>query len=68
MQMMTDQQKLIYNSSVRSLNVVLKTCWKWWTIETNGERDSDKSVLAVWDDDIDDLVWIYYSKVSPIPI
>ena len=39
--------ELIYNSSVRTQDVVWRTCREWWIIETNGER-----VLAAWHSDI----------------
>ena len=58
-QVLTDKLD-IYNSSVRTQNVVKKTCRKRWIIETNGERESRKSVLiAEHDDD---------SIISSIPI
>ena len=41
-----DKLELIYSSSPRTQDVVLKTCRKWWMIGTNGERESKKSVLA----------------------
>ena len=49
-----DQRELIYKNSVRTQDVVLKTCWKRWMIETNGERESGKSVPARHDDNDDD--------------
>ena len=33
-------QELIYNSSVRTQDIVLKTFQKRWMIEMNGERES----------------------------
>ena len=35
-----NQHEHIYNSSVRTQDVVWRTCWKRWTTETNGERES----------------------------
>ena len=48
----TDEQVLhvqlepIYNSSERTQDIVWETCWIWWTIETNAEGESGKSVHA----------------------
>ena len=42
MQMLADQQEHIYNRFVQTQNVVLKTCRKWWMIETNGERERER--------------------------
>ena len=49
-QMLADQQELIYNSSVWTQDVVWKTCQKGWMIGTNGKRESGKSVAssATW--------------------
>ena len=41
-----DQQEPIHNSSLLMYDVSWKTCRERWTIETNGERGSGKSVLA----------------------
>ena len=40
-----------YNSAVRTQDVVWKTCRNRWTIGTNGERVSGKSVLAICHDE-----------------
>ena len=53
-QVLDDQQELIYNSSVWTQDVVWKNCWKRWTIETNGGREIEKSMLAAQHDDDDD--------------
>ena len=53
--MLGDEKELIYNSSVWIQDVVLKTYRKQWMTETNGERKSGKSVLAVHDDNDDDI-------------
>ena len=56
-QELDDQLEPIYNSSVWTQDVAWKTCRKRWTTETNGERESGKSVLkALHDDDDDDSV------------
>ena len=45
-QVWDDQQELIYNSSVRTPAIVEKTYRKRWMRETNGESESEKSVLT----------------------
>ena len=47
-QVLDDQIELIYNNSVRTQDVVEKTCWEKWMIETNDERELGKSVLPAW--------------------
>ena len=55
-QVFDDQLELIYNSSVRTLGVVWNTYRKRWMIETNGEREPGKFMLAArHDDDDNDL-------------
>ena len=49
-----DLLELIYNSSVPTQNVALKTSPEQWTIETDGEKGLGRSVLAAWHDDDDD--------------
>ena len=44
-----------YSNSVPTRSVVLRTCWKQWTIEKSGERESGISVLMAWHDD-DDVI------------
>ena len=46
-----DQLEPIYNSSVPILDIASKTLGERWTIETDGERGSGISVLAVQQDD-----------------
>ena len=46
-QMLADHQELIYNSFVQVQYIIWKTCLKQWILETYGERESGKSVLAV---------------------
>ena len=59
MQVLDDQLELIYNSSVWTQDIVQKTCWKCWMMETNGEKESGKSVLVVChDDDNDEFKWV----------
>ena len=53
-QVLDDFLELIYSSSVRTQDLVLKTFLKRLMIKTNGERKSGKSMLAAWDDDDDD--------------
>ena len=54
-QVLGDQLEPIYNSSVLIEDVTWKTYWERWTIETNSERGSRKSVqVACHDDDDDD--------------
>ena len=70
--------ELILNSSVRTQDVVRRTCQKRWMIETNGERESGKSVLIARHDDDNDIfikIFIDYwnnkfwieSKILPLP-
>ena len=50
---LADQQELANNISLRTQDVVLKTCQKQCVIGMNSKRESGKSVLAVrFDDDI----------------
>ena len=52
---LTDQQKLIFISSVQTLDAVERTYQKWWLIGTNDKKESKESVLlAHHDDDKDD--------------
>ena len=53
-QVLDDQLEFIYNSSVRKQDVHSKTGRKQVMIETNGGRESEKSVLAARHDDGDD--------------
>ena len=41
-QVLDDLQELLYNSSVRTQDLVYKTCRKRWMIETNGERERER--------------------------
>ena len=66
---LADQQELTYTRSVRTQDVVWKTCQELWMIGTNGvcvcvrerererERESRKYVLASRLDDDDDEVF-----------
>ena len=56
---LADQQELIYISSVRTQDVVWKTCQERWIIEMDGGRDSAKSVLSARLDDIYIYIYIY---------
>ena len=50
-----DQLEPIYNSSVPTQDVALKTSRERWTIETSGEGGSEGCVLVTrHDDDYDD--------------
>ena len=53
-QVLNNQLVFIYNSSVRTQYVIWRTYQKRSTIETNGQRESGKSVLVVRLDDDDD--------------
>ena len=46
MEVLADQQKLIYNSSLQAQDVVWRTCQKQLMIGMNGERESGKSMLT----------------------
>ena len=48
-----DQVEHIYNSSVPIEDIAGKTFWEQWTIETDGERGSGRSMLAARHD-VDD--------------
>ena len=51
-------------SSVRTQDVIEKTCRKRWIIRTDGVRESGKYVLAAWHDDPDDKIHIDLRFVS----
>ena len=44
-QVLNDQRELINNSSVQTLVVAWKTCWKRWTIVTNGEKGYSSGMM-----------------------
>ena len=44
---LTSQQELIYNCSVRTQDVVRKNCKERWTVGIDGERGPGKSMQAV---------------------
>ena len=52
--MLGDQLELIYNNSVRTQDIVLRTCREQWMIETNDMRELGKSLLTARDDDDDE--------------
>ena len=60
---LVDQQELIYSSSVRTQDVVSKTCWKRWTTGMNGKRELGKSVLVA---QYDDILWRLHASVTEI--
>ena len=49
-----DQLELTYSSYVKTQDITLKTCRRWWMIGRSGERWSGISVLAARHDDDDD--------------
>ena len=49
-----NQLEPTYNMSVTIQDIALKISHKRWTIETGGERGSERSVLAERHDDDDD--------------
>ena len=53
-QVLGDQLELLGNSSVRTQDIARETCQMRWTIETNGEIGSGKSLLEPGHDDDDD--------------
>ena len=57
--MKDDELKFINCISIRTQYVVWGTYRKRWMIETNGERESGKSVLAEQHDDDDDIIFIW---------
>ena len=63
-----DQLEITYSSYVRTQDVTLKTCQRWWMIGRSGERGSGISVLAARHDDYDDdqnLVYFSFNKNLP---
>ena len=61
---LANQQELTYNCSVRIQDAVWKTCWVRWLIGMDGEREREKTMLAVWLDDIYTYIYIY--KISKV--
>ena len=58
-----DQLEPTYSSSSSIRDVVLRTCWRQWTIGRDGERGSGISVLIVrHDDDDDESKFIFYAN------
>ena len=51
---LVDQQEIIYISTVRTKNVVWKTCREQWMIRMDGERALRKSILSTLIDDDDE--------------
>ena len=61
-----DQLEHTYSSYVRTQDVALKTCQRWWTIGRSGERGSGISVLAAQHDDDDGiLIFVGYLMLKP---
>ena len=56
---LADQQELIYISSVRTQDVVWKTCQEQWMIGMDEEKESGKFVISAQFDDDDDDIFIY---------
>ena len=65
-----DQNEPTYSSSVPIWDVVLKTCWKQWTIGRGDERGSGISVLIVRhvDDDDDDALQEPQIKLTKLTV
>ena len=67
-----DQQEITYNSSVRTQDVIWKTCQERWFIGTDEEKELVKSMVAAQLDDdenansfVQDLNsdrWVYFSQ------
>ena len=57
-----DQVEFINDSPVETEDVVWKSCRVWWTIETNIEGNSGKSVLVAWHDENPDDIYIYRER------
>ena len=57
-----DQHELTYSNYVRTQDVTLKTCRRWWMIGRNGERGSGISALAARHDDDDSCLFYYISS------
>ena len=57
-----DQLEPTYNSSVPIQDITLKTYREQWTIETGGERASERSVLPARHDDDDDFLQCWTLK------
>ena len=54
-----NQLEPVYNSSVPIQDIALKTSRERWTIGTDGERGSKRSMLVARHDDDDVCVYIY---------
>ena len=59
-----DQLEPLCNSCVPMQDIDSKTSLKRWTIETGGERESGKSVLAAWHDDNDNEDWNTWNHLT----
>ena len=58
-----DQLEPTYGSYVAIRDVVLKTCWKQWTKEKDGEKGPGISVLMAWHDDEYIYIYIYIINI-----
>ena len=61
MPVLTDQQELIYISSVQTQDIVWKTCQEQWMKEIDGEKEPRKSMFVAWTGD-DDLTKTSFRK------
>ena len=61
-----DQLEPTYRCSVKMRGVALRTCWKRWTIERGGERESGISVLVARQDDEMIIIIIIKNSISVI--
>ena len=59
-----DHLEPIYNSSVPIQDVACKTSREKWTIETGGERGSERPTMAARHDDDDDDLTCDYTSTS----
>ena len=59
MSVLTDQEELIYISSVRTQDAVWKTCRDQWMIGTDEKRESEKSTQSARFDDIYSHLYLY---------
>ena len=58
-----DQLEHTCSSYVRTKDVTLKTCQRWWIIGRSGESGSGISVLVARHDDDDSCSWLYNNIV-----
>ena len=56
-QVLRNQQELTFNSSVRTQDVIWKTCLEQWMIGTNGEREREREKERVSEICVNSVTW-----------